>query len=591
MRDVHSRARVGQGRIRHISFKLRPNFERTNVHFHAHYEMDRPVRRHLNLDVQNIQIDRAQTSGTPLAFQIDQDDPMLGQQLILLDLEGAREFDLEGTCSPQASALQWMEPKMTAGGLQPFLYTQCQAIHARSVFPCQDTPSVRFTFDAEIEVPDSLRAVMGAAFVGERRRKSSRVFRYQMSQPVPSYLFSMAVGDLVFRQTSDRCGVYAETPLADAAAWEFGRADEMLRFAESEFGPYRWDRYDVLVLPKGFPFGGMENPRLTFLSPAVIIGDRSHEATLAHELGHAWTGNLVTNATWESFWLNEGWTTYIECRILEAFRGEEVAAFRWRASLDQLETELGRLRAHPEWTALRYSMEGLDPDETLSLVPYVKGALFLRAIEKWVGRTQFDQFIRRYIRHFAFKSITTETFLSYLERRLPGLEDHLDLNSWVDEPGMPPHPPKVTSKWYEQVDEARVHLGQGLMPRKAEVSGWDWRQVAMFLNTIPKEISLETCRALDDAFELRECNQPTALSHFYERAIRAGYKKVLPRVRSYLEEIGVMFNLRPVYQALAETPWSRPLVASIYGENRPGYHPTTRRIIEGILHEQGIDMR
>ena len=590
MMDVHSRARVGQGRIRHISFTLQPDFERTRVHFRAHYQMDRPVRRHLALDVQDVHINHARSSGVRLAYHVDQDDPILGQRLVLQDLEGAREFDLEGTCSPQASALQWMEPGMTAGGTQPFLYTQCQAIHARSLFPCQDTPSVRFTFDAEIEVPDSLRAVMGAGFRGEERKKGLRVFRYEMDQPVPSYLFSLAVGELAFRKTGNRCGVYAEPPVVEAAAWELGRAESMLQFAEAEFGPYLWDRYDILVLPKGFPFGGMENPRLTFLSPAVIVGDRSHEATLAHELGHAWTGNLVTNATWESFWLNEGWTTYIECRIVEAFEGAETAAFRWRAGIDQLETEIGRFQAHPEWTALRYDMKGLDPDETLSLVPYVKGALFLRAVEERVGRDRFDDFIRRYIHRFAFRSITTRAFLAYLMSRLPGIENQLDLRNWVDDPGLPSYPPNVPSRWYGQVEEVRERFRQGVVPRKAEVSAWNWRQVDMFLDTIPMHISLEACRALEDAFALKESHQPGSLSHFYERAIRAGYQEAVPGIKRFLGEIGVMFNLRPVYRVLAQTWWSRPLVAEIYADNRPGYHPTTRRILERILQEEGIDI-
>ncbi len=385
MHDAHSRALLGQGRIRHVSIRLRPDFDKTTLHFRARYSMDRPVRRDLHLDVRDIRLDRATSRGKRLSYDMDQDDPLLGQRLVLRGLEGSTDFTLEGMTSAAESALQWLTPQMTTGGVHPFLYTQCQALHARSLFPCQDTPAVRFTFDAELEVPEPLTAVMGAASRGYKASGSLRRFRFQMRQPIPSYLFALAVGDLDFRATSDRCGVYADPALVDAAAWEFGRAEQMVQTAERMYGPYLWDRYDILVLPKGFPWAGMENPRLTFLSPSLLSGDRAFDFIVMHELGHAWTGNLVTNATWEEFWLNEGWTTYIQHRLDEAIDGLDLVSLTRRSAVDQLSSEFRQLKKHPERTALKFAMEGVDPDEALSNVPYIKGAMFLRAIEQTVG--------------------------------------------------------------------------------------------------------------------------------------------------------------------------------------------------------------
>jgi leukotriene-A4 hydrolase len=589
MRDVHSKARLGQGKIQHLAIRLRPDFDQTTIYFRARYIMDRPVRRDLHLDARDIHLDRARSHGTRLSFDFDQDDPLLGQRLVLHDLHGSNEFVLEGKCSPTASALQWLTPQMTTGGLQPFLYTQCQAIHARSLFPCQDTPAVRFTFDAEVEIPDNLTAVMGAAFRGKTGRNSLQAFRFRMPQPIPSYLFALAVGDLEFRPTSKRCGVFAEPGLADAAAWEFGRAEAMIQIAESMYGPYLWGRYDILVLPKGFPWGGMENPRLTFLSPSLIAGDRSFDRTVAHELGHAWTGNLVTNATWEDFWLNEGWTTYIQQRLDEAIDGTELVSFSRRSSADQLSAEFRRLKEHPERTALKFAMEGVDPDEALSSVPYVKGSMFLHAIEQAVGRERFDRFARAYIRRFSFRPITTDTFLRFLKAQLPGIDRRVPLWTWIYRRGLPPDPPRVRSDLYRQVRTVQSRFKAGFPPTRQEVSGWHMHQICMFLDMLPEQVSLGECLAIEEAFALKESKNYAVLGYYYPHAVRAGYKEVLPRIRSYLATHGILFYLRLVFGALAATGWSREQARQLYAENRPAYHPITQRIIEQILSEAGME--
>jgi len=588
MRDVHSRAVLGQGRIRHLSIRLRPDFDQTTLHFRAHYTMDRPVRRHLHLDVRDIRLTRARSRAKRLSFDLDQDDPILGQRLTLRDLNGSAEFTLEGTSSSTASALQWLTPQMTTGGHHPFLYTQCQAIHARSLFPCQDTPAVRFTFDAEVEAPEPLTCVMGAASRGSRTVGPLRRFRFQMRQPIPSYLFAFAVGDLEFRTTSDRCGVYAEPALVDAAAWEFARAEQMIQIAESMYGPYLWDRYDILVLPKGFPWGGMENPRLTFLSPSTLAGNRDFDGTVMHELGHAWTGNLVTNATWEDFWLNEGWTTYIQARLREAIDGKELASFNWRWSTDLLSAEFRRLKKHPERTALKFPMEGVDPEDAVSLVPYEKGAQFLLAIEQAVGRKRFDSFVRAYVRRFSFRPITTDMFLRFLRAELTGIERRVPLRTWIYHRGPPPNLPRVSSLLYRQVRAVQSRFKAGVLPTRQDVSGWDWRQTAMFLNNLSEQVGLNECLAIEEAFALRESKNLAVLGYYYPLAIRAGHIAALPRIRSYLEKQGILYYLRLLYTALSATDWSREEASRLYAENRLTYHPITQGTIEKILSEAGL---
>jgi hypothetical protein len=376
--------------------------------------------------------------------------------------------------------------------------------------------------------------------------------------------------------------------LADSAAWEFARAEEMIQIAESMYGPYLWDRYDILVLPKGFPWGGMENPRLTFLTPSTLAGTRDFDGTVMHELGHAWTGNLVTNATWEDFWLNEGWTTYIQIRLREAIDGTELASFERRWSTDLLSAEIRRLKKHPEQTALKFPMEGVDPDEALSLVPYEKGAQFLFAIEQAVGRKRFDSFTRAYIRRFSFRPITTDMFLRFLTSRLPGIGRRVPLRTWIYHRGLPPSPPRVTSHLYRQVRTIQNRFKAGVLPTRPDVSGWDWRQTSMFLDTLPDQVSLNECLAIEEAFALKESKNYAVLGYYYPHAIRAGNKGALPRIRSYLLKVGGLYFLRLVYTALSATAWSREEALQLYTENRPTYHPITQGIVDKILNEAGL---
>ncbi|NOR90882.1 MAG: hypothetical protein GQ524_11595, partial [Anaerolineales bacterium] len=321
--DPHSYTDTDQGKIAHILFGIDVDFAAKDLKIKATYRLEEPVSGSFFLDTRDLQIDRVYVGDQEILWEIDQHDSIVGDRLHLKGLDGHAEFTIEVTTSPEASALQWVTPKQTAGGEHPFLYSQCQAIHARSIFPCQDSPSVRFTYEAAVNVPHPLVAVMAAEHIETEHLGETSQYRYRMPQPIPSYLFGIAVGNLAFEELGPHTGVYSEPEILESAVWEFAENEQTLIEAEKLFGPYLWDRYDVLILPPSFPYGGMENPRLTFLTPSCILGDRSRANLVSHELAHAWTGNLVTNATWEDFWLNEGWTTYAESRITEVLEGED----------------------------------------------------------------------------------------------------------------------------------------------------------------------------------------------------------------------------------------------------------------------------
>jgi aminopeptidase N len=261
------------------------------------------------------------------------------------------------------------------------------------------------------------------------------------------------VGDLQFAEVGPRTGVWAEPSVLPKAAAEFDDMEKMVAAVEGLYGPYRWGRYDLLILPPSFPFGGMENPRLTFATPTVIAGDKSLVGLVSHELAHSWSGNLVTNATWADFWLNEGFTTYIENRIQEAVYGREQAVMEQVLARRGLDKELEELP--PADQLLHIDLAGRSPDDGISGVPYTKGALLLHQMEEAFGREAFDEFLRGYFDTFAFESITTETMLEYLRAELlekPGGEA-IPIEEWVYQPGLPASAPRVVSARLDAVGE------------------------------------------------------------------------------------------------------------------------------------------
>ena len=436
--DPHSYNDTTQPAITALTWRARVDFDARVLDAEAIYDVAGPGL--VDLDTRDLDIARVtDQDGATLAFELAAPDAILGSRLRIHLGESTRGVHVHYRTSTTASALQWLTPAQTFGGQHPFLFSQCQAIHARSVVPVQDTPRLRITYRAELDVPAHLRSLMAAAFVERRLADGGEraIDSWSMPQPIPPYLFAFAVGDLDSRELGPRSRVWAEPGVVDRAAWEFAGVDSMITAAEALFGPYDWDRFDILTMPPSFPYGGMENPRLTFLTPTLLAGDRSLVNVLGHELAHSWTGNLVSNASAEHFWLNEGFTVFAERRILEAVAGPEVTAMHAAIGRRELDRAIERFKDHPALTRLHTELEGVDPDEAFSSIPYEKGYLFLRTLEEAVGRDAFSVFLRKYITHFRFQAITTDDFLAFLRAELPAAVERVDVEAWVRGTGVP----------------------------------------------------------------------------------------------------------------------------------------------------------
>jgi leukotriene-A4 hydrolase len=586
--DPHSFADFSQGRIQHIHFNFQVDFEQQRLTGKAAYRMASPVSGSLFLDTRQLQINSISAAGKPLEWAFDRQDAILGSRLHLFGLDQLGQFQISYATSPGASALQWLPPEATSGGRYPFLFSQCQTIHARSVFPCQDSPSIRFTHGADIEVPAPMVAVMASAPLGVRREGNSMHCQFEMPQPVPSYLFGLAAGEIEARDLGKRCRIYAEPAMLDSAAWEFAATESMLEAAERLFGPYAWERYDMLLMPPSFPYGGMENPRLTFLTPTLIAGDRSQTHVVAHELAHSWTGNLITNATWEDFWLNEGWTTYAERRILEALYGIEFASLAAAVGRRNLHTVMARYGLQSDPTRLKFNQQGLDPDRVTSQIAYEKGYAMLVAIERAVGRQRFDGFIQKYIASFPFHSLSTEDFVSFLDAELPEVSRLVDLPTWLYEAGFPENAPEFHSTYQEQVTSAVDRCLGGQLPALDQVANWIPAQVELFMKSVDGRLAASDCAQLEKLFGLADSRNDQLLANYYVLAIHSGYQAILPSVEKLLARLGRGLYIGPIYLSLAETAWSRDKARAIYLRNRARYHPIAQNLIEHYLQRCGV---
>ena len=575
-----------QGRIKHIDFHIQVDFSSRTLDVEATYQMHEPVSGSLYLDSFKIEMKDAHVNSRELEWAFDASDEVLGKRLHLKGFENDSSFTLTFKTSPEARALQWMNASQTLGGAHPFLFSQCQASNARSVFPCQDSPSVRFTYSAEVEVPGELTAVMAAEQA--RGPEGSGMFIFNMPQPIPSYLFAIAVANLEFRELGPRTGIYAEPKIIEAAAWEFAETEKTMIEAEKLLGPYLWGRYDMLVLPPSFPFGGMENPRLTFLTPTAILGTRGQASLVTHELAHAWTGNLVTNATWQDFWLNEGWATYAETRITEILEGKDVTDLN--AVYDEKRTIeiMKRVGMDSPATCLKVPGEGTDADSFTSVLAYTKGCFFLKECEYAVGRERFDEFIQKYMKSFQFQSLTTEAFLDFLNTHLPEVFEKVDVQTWIYKPGMPEAWHKSQSHLFDEVEKVLSDFKQGKLPAREQVKDWHRYQILSFLQGLPEAISVEDCKTIEDVLELDKRNDDYFYTYFYVLCIGSGYQDILPRIEKFVEDIGRMLYIMPVMRAMTEADWARNRARPLFERVREKHHPTTVAAMAGLLKKAGL---
>lgn len=584
--DPHSYYDATQPRSQRWQLQLHVDFAKNVLEGEVSLELERPSGGQLDLDSKGITLRSVRRDdGKEIPFELGAEEKILGQRLRLQLPAGTRQVRLAYTTSPEAVALQWLAPEQTDGKRQPFLFSQCQAIHARSMVPCQDTALVRVAYSAEVTVPEALSAVMSAGPAGVRPGPTpgTRTFLFEMPQPIPPYLLALAVGELASRDLSPRARVWAEPGVVEAAAWEFAEIEAMIVKAESIFGPYDWERYDMLVLPPSFPYGGMENPRMTFLTPTLLAGDRSLVDVVAHELAHSWTGNLVTNATAEHFWLNEGATVWAERRIREALHGEEEAVLGWAIGQKALDESMQRFGAESQLTCLRTRLEGVDPDDVFSTIPYEKGSRFLALVERSVGREVFDRFMRDYMARYRFTSITTEEFLEFLEAKLPGTAAKVGARQWLYEPGLPANAPVFRSAALDAIEALAAGFARGERPTPAQVRGWNPNQMLVYLQNLPRALDAVACDWLDGALELTQRGNYEILVEWLTIAAGSDYEPAFPRLRGVLLQVGRMKYLRPLYTALGKHERTRVLARQIFAAASPTYHSLSRRVVQSIL--------
>ena len=591
-RDIHSNARPEVARVTDVALDLSVEFPAKRLQGTATLSLAlAPEAREVVLDTRGLAI-KAVTDddGRPLLFDVGAEDPILGRALTVQLPRREERIVVTYETSPDADALQWLEPSQTAGKRHPYLFSQGQAILTRTWIPTQDSPGIRQTYSATIRVPAELRAVMSAEMLtpeGVPTNDGRREFRFRMQQPIPAYLIALAVGDIAFRALGARTGVYTEPSMLEKAAYELAETEKMVEAAESLYGPYRWGRYDILVLPPSFPFGGMENPRLTFATPTILAGDRSLVSLVAHELAHSWSGNLVTNATWSDFWLNEGTTTYFENRIMERVYGPDYAAMLRVLGRTDLANTIAGFGDDSSQSMLYIALAGKNPDDGMTDVAYEKGANFLRVIEQAVGRERFDAWLRAWFDRNAFQSRTTADFLADLRANLirgdAALEAAIRPDEWAYRAGVPSNAITERATRFEAVDAAVQRFLAGAAASSLETRQWSTHEWLRFIDRLPDTISVARMAELDQAFRLTDTGNSEILFAWLRLAIRRNYQPAMPAVERFLTSMGRRKFVRPLFQELVKTEEGKALARRIYAVARPTYHPVTSNSIDPIV--------
>ncbi len=599
-RDASSHARPAEARVAHVALDLLADVAAQRLSGTATLDVvAAPGAREVVLDAKGLEIARVTDDrGRDLPYTEGDVDPNLGAPLTVT-LNGARRIVVAYRSAPGAAALQWLTPEQTAGKKQPFLFSQGQAILNRTWIPTQDSPGIRQTWEARISVPAGLRAVMSAERLtpeGEptdRGGAGHRAYRFRMDKPVAPYLIALAVGDLDFRALGPRSGVYAEPATLDRAARELVDTEKMIAAAEALYGPYRWGRYDMIVLPPSFPYGGMENPTLTFLTPTFIAGDRSLNGLVAHELAHSWSGNLVTNATWADGWLNEGFTSYFENRIMEALYGPARAAQEQALSWADMEAAFAELGQDAPGTRLRGTG---GPDDGASGIVYDKGAVFLRTLERSVGRERWDAYLRSYFDRHAFRPMTSARFLADLRANLVRgdrvLEERLLLDRWVYAPGLPANAARPERTAFAAADRAITVFNAGGAAAAAPYAGWTTAERLRFLNALPSELPAARLTELDRALGLSASGNAELLFAWLRLAVANRYEPAVPALERFLLAQGRRKFVRPLFEGLmAQGDWGRPIARRVFARAAPGYHAVTRDSVAKLLAGRAIGGR
>ncbi|HYG00847.1 MAG TPA: M1 family metallopeptidase [Chryseosolibacter sp.] len=587
--DPHSFSQPADARVKHLSWKADVNFESKVITAIATWTIEKTNDADIVLfDTKDLKISKVTLDNDqPTEFKIAETDSILGEALAVMITPNTSKVNIHYQTSPDAEALQWLSPQQTAGKVHPFMFTQSQAILARSWVPCQDSPSIRFTYDADVTVPKDLLALMSAS--NPKEKNVTGEYHFDMKQPIASYLLALAVGDVAFKAISDRSGIYAEPTILEHAAFEFADLEKMIAGAEELYGPYQWERYDVIVLPPSFPFGGMENPRLTFATPTILAGDRSLTSLIAHELAHSWSGNLVTNSTWDDFWLNEGFTVYFETRIMEKLYGKDYAEMLASLNLQDLRDEVQALKEAglSADTKLKLDLEGRNPDDGVTDIAYNKGYYFLRSVEEKHGREKFDAFLKSYFTENAFKSMGTDDFISYVTNYYQsnfGITlDENHFNEWIFSEGLPANVPQPNASRFAAVDKV-IAAWTAEQPLKKEVAkDWSTHEWLHFLKNLPTSLSQQQMVALDNFGNFTASGNSEVITAWGVISIRNQYEQMYPKIETFLINTGRRKFLSPLYSELIKTEEGKARARAIYEKARPNYHFVATNTFDKLL--------
>ncbi|UAB79832.1 M1 family metallopeptidase [Erythrobacter sp. SCSIO 43205] len=533
--------------------------------------------------------DTVEGKGEPLTIQLPAQTLERDASLAEGELAPTHRITIEYMSAPQAEALQWLSPEQTAGGEYPFLFSQGQAINNRTWIPTQDSPGIRQTWEATISAPEPLNVVMSGVVQGDPQEEegSRRAFSFVMNNAVPPYLIAIAAGNIEFRELGPRSGVWAEPEVIEAAAQEVGDTEALIDAGIALFGDYRWGRYDMIVLPPAFPYGGMENPVMTFLTPTFIAGDRSNNGLVAHELAHSWSGNLTTYSSWRDGWLNEGVTSYFENRIVEEVYGKKRAEQEYALSYAGLVEGIENAGADNPATAMRTPDE-ISPFATRGFAIYDKGTIFLRTVENIIGRETFDAWLTQWFDSHAFQPVTSEMFLADLREKLikgdAELEEQLMLDEWVYGTGLPANASKPDPQAFAEVDNAvAAYANAGTLPEGDVWRGWTAAEQRRFLEELPDELSAEQLAALDNSLGLSQSANNEVLFLWLEAALRNQYDPAVPQAERFLAKVGRNKFVSPLFTALNDTAWGKPIAERIYAKTRSGYHAYTRSNVDATL--------
>lgn len=587
-KDAHSYANFNDVRIKHLKLDLRVDFSDKTLDGKVDISIENYTKaKQLILDSKDLTIHKVLLEDSiETSFSLGEKSEVFGQPLTVEVEPSTKVVSVYYTTSPDAEALQWLTPEQTLGKVHPFLFSQSQAILARSWVPCQDGPGVKFTYEATIKTDPNLIALMSAE--NGTTKNENGVYTFKMDQPISSYLLALTVGDLAFASTGRNSGVYAEPAMLEKSVWELNSMQSMIDSAEKLYGPYAWERYDVVILPPSFPFGGMENPRLTFATPTIIAGDRSLVALIAHELAHSWSGNLVTNETWNDFWLNEGFTVYFEQRIMEKIFGKPYEEMLTKLGMGELEATLKNFinEGNSEDTHLYLDLDGRNPDDGLTDVAYEKGRFFLQKLESLVGRERFDLFLKNYFEENKFKPMNTERFIANLNEHLltPEEEQAVNINAWVYGPGLPDN---TLIPYSEELDRVESSIAQynnnQIKAEEIDISGYTTHHWLYFLRGL-KNLDSIKMHELDQNFNFTQTGNSEIACDWFKHCIDHQYEEAFPALNDFLIRVGRRKFLTPLYTRLAKSPQNKAWAKEVYQTARNGYHSVSYNTIDEVLN-------